>query len=231
LESVVQCSKEKQNTKHIVAIFEDHATQELIDFIKRCITLYSSSNVEITLFHLLDKTGIMESIKSCYEWMRDNGNGLVYQVQDDYMFTLNAITEMVDIYEQMLLETGTHSIISSWNHSWIWSNLYKNMSTPRAVIVGKKGYWIQYYDMSCSFLTSHEQFIKHWDLYIMFFYLIDRVNQNNGDLENKSLNYMLTKRGILGLVPINSVAFHLQSEHEMDAHIDYKPLWDSINVT
>jgi hypothetical protein len=61
--------------------------------------------------------------------------------------------------------------------------------------------------------------------------MIDKTKNNNNDLENKSLNYMLTQRGVLGLVPINSVAFHLQSDLEKDPHIDYKPLWDSIDVS
>jgi hypothetical protein len=80
-------------------------------------------------------------------------------------------------------------------------------------------------------MTSYEQFNQHWDLYSMFFYLTDRLKENNNHLENKSLNYMLTQRGVLGLIPINSLAFHLQSDLEKDPHIDYRPLWDSINVT
>jgi hypothetical protein len=57
------------------------------------------------------------------------------------------------------------------------------------------------------------------------------VTKEKNDLENVSLNYMLTKRGVLGLVPVNSIAHHLQSDLEKDPHIDYRPLWDTINVT
>lgn len=229
LESVRECSLNKPEVQHTIAIVDDHSTKELISFIEKCIVEYS--DITIQFIQLTDKSGIAESIESCYEWLRDNGKGLVYQIQDDYLFSQNAITDMLNIYEQVLYETGTQPIISPWNDSWLWLLSYRNKSTPRTVIVGNKGYWIQYYDMSCSFMTSHEQFNNHWDLYSMFFYMIDRLKQNNNDLENKSLNYMLTQRGILGLVPVNSLAFHLQSDLEKDPHIDYRPLWDSINVT
>jgi hypothetical protein len=231
LNSIVECTLQKPEITHTVAIIDDHSSKELVSFIERIKEEYQSEKIIINFIQLSDKTGISESIKACYEWLQENGKGLVYQVQDDYLFTPNAITDIVEIYQQIYAETGTHSIISPWNDSWLWLSPYRNRSTPRTVIVGKKGYWIQYYDMSCSFLTSHEQFSKHWDLYTMFFYMINKLKENNSDLENKSLNYMLTQRGILGLVPVNSVAFHLQSDLEKDPHIDYRPLWDSINVT
>jgi hypothetical protein len=82
--------------------------------------------------------------------------------------------------------------------------------------------------MSCSFLTSHQQFSQHWDLYNYFFELIDKKETNK--LENVSLNYMLAKRGVLGLIPINSLAFHLQSDLEKDPYIDWESLWNSINL-
>jgi hypothetical protein len=42
---------------------------------------------------------------------------------------------------------------------------------------------------------------------------------------------MLTQRGVLGLIPINSLAFHMQSELEKDPHIPWEPIWDNIDVT
>lgn len=231
LNSIKKCSIEKPETQHNILIVDDHSTKELIDFIVSCKNQYESEKIKIKFVQLTDKIGIRESIKYCYEWLKTNGKDLVYQIQDDYLFTPDAILDMIDIYQQIYNETGTSSIINPWNDSWLWLSTYRNKSTPRTVIVGKKGYWIQYYDMSCSFLTSHQQFVNNWDLYEVFFYLIDKIKETDGMLENKSLNYMLTQRGILGLVPINSLAFHLQSDLEKDPHIDYRPLWDSINVS
>lgn len=230
LESVKHCSEQKELVHHI-AIIDDHCTQELKNFIQDCHKSFSSDKIIIEYVELTDQTGIKKSIEYCYYWLQKNGKNLVYQVQDDYLFSKNAIFDMIEIYEQVKIETNSDSIICPWNDSWLWLTAYRNRTTPRTVIVGKNGYWIQYYDMSCSYLTSHEQFSQHWDLYYRFFELIDKKDKQKNDLENVSLNYMLTKRGVLGLVPVNSMAFHLQSDLEKDPHIDYKPLWDSISVT
>ena len=228
LESIKHCSEQKESVHHI-AIIDDQCTQELKNFIHDCYKSFSSDKIIIEYIELSD-TGIRKSIEYCYHWLQKNGKDLVYQVQDDYLFSKNAIFDMIAIYEQIKIETNNDSIICPFNDSWLWLTAYRNRSTPRTVIVGKHGYWIQYYDTSCSYLTSHEQFSQHWDLYHHFFELIDRVSNGKNNLENVSLNYMFTKRGVLGLVPVNSVAFHLQSDLEKDPHIDYKSLWDSISV-
>jgi len=213
---------------HTVAIINDHSSEDLISFIKLLITKYESSKIKISLINLFNVTGISESIKFCYMWLRDNGKDLVYQVQDDYLFFPNAIGDMIDIHQQIYEQTESDCIVSSFNDPWYWNTIYKNKCTPRTVIVGKNGYWIQYYDMSCSFLTSYQQFNKHWELYDNFLHLI---NEKSNDLENYSLNYILTRKGVLGLVPLNTLSFHLQSDTEKDPHIDYKPLWESVDIT
>lgn len=232
LQSVQHCSEKKENTTHNIVIIDDCSSKELKQFIQDNIKKYTNNKIKIESIELKEKTGIQKSIECCYHWLQKNGKDLVYQVQDDYLFTIDAITDLVDMFNQMKTETGMDIILSPWNDNWNWLTAYRNISTPRMVIVGKRGYWIQYYDMSCSFLTSHEQFSKHWDLYHRFFELIPNINKDKGKyLENVSLNYMLTNRNVLGLIPINSVAFHLQSDLEKDPHIDYKPIWDNINVT
>jgi hypothetical protein len=228
LESIELACITHPNVKHSVAIINDHSSEDLIDFVKYHIIKYTSSSIQINLIDLTNVTGISESIKYCYTWLKDNGKDLVYQVQDDYLFFPNAIGDMIDIYQQVYSETGSECVVSPFNDPWYWHTIYRDRSTPRAVIVGKNGYWIQYYDMSCSFLTSYQQFNKHWDLYDKFFNLI---GSGSDGLENKSLNYMLTQRGVLGIVPVNTLSFHLQSDLEKDPHIDYKPLWESVKVT
>jgi hypothetical protein len=163
--------------------------------------------------------------------MQLNGKDFVYQVQDDYMFTENAIFEMLELQNHLKNELNEYVVLSPWNDSWLWKLPYRNKSTPRVVICSNHRYWIQYYDMSCSFFLHHSEFSRHWDYYHDFFYLLKKLpSSKENNLENQSLNYMLTRRGVLGLVPINSIAFHLQSQLEEDPHIDWRKIWDSIEV-
>lgn len=228
LQSVRYCSEQHQGISHQIMIIDDKCTEDLKNFIQKCISEFSSNNIKIETMVFEDQLGIRKSIETCYYWLQENGKDLVYQIQDDYLFSEKAIYDLINMYYQIKVETNAEPILSPYNDVHYWLTSYRNVVTPRTVIVGKNGYWIQYYDMTCSFLTSHSQFSQHWDLHNKFFELVD---MKLDVLENRSLNYILTKRNVLGLIPVNSLAFHLQSELEKDPHIDYRPLWDSIDIT
>lgn len=214
------------DSKHTICFFNDRSTNDLLDFVNVTIKKYQSPKIDITIQDT-SEPGILNSIRQCYMWLQLNGKDIVYQVQDDYLFYPSALTEMYEVFDQIKKEINYDIIVSPFNDFWLWLAIYRNSCTPRTVIVGKKRYWIQYYDMSCSFLTSHEQFSKHWDLYHRFFELL---KTNSPDLERMSLNFMLTQRGVLGLIPVNNLAFHMQTELEEDPHLDWRPLWESVNV-
>lgn len=232
-QSIQYCSQQKSDVIHHIAIIDDHSSADLKQFIQECKNSYSTHNIIIQTVDLDPATGIRNSIEACYCWLRSNGTNLVYQIQDDYIFDKKSIYLTIDMFYQILGETGSHCLVSPYHDSYHWLTQYRNRTTPRAVIVGKDDYWIQIYDISCSFLTSHQQFIRHWDLYETFFDLIDNYDENlkkTGEsiLENKSLNLMLTQRNVLALVPIRSLAHHIQGQREIDPFCSWKLLWDSI---
>ena len=239
LQSVKYCADQVDNVVHRIAIFDDNCTEDLRAFRAKCIEQFSSDSIKIQVINLPGQPtpfqGIRESIRECYLWLQEHGEDLVYQIQDDYMFDKAAIYEMVDVWQQMFQETDSHAVISPWNDPDLWAATapdgYRNRASQRTVVPGKHRYWIQYYDCSCSFLTSHKQFSQHWDLYNDFFYLIDKIDKTDGLLEQRSLNYMFVKRGILGLVPINSLAWHMQQIDDRDPYIPWEPIWDAIDVT
>lgn len=234
LQSIQHCVDLLPNIKHCVMIVDDKSSSELIEYLQKLTHTHASDSISIELRSLpQEQSGIAGSIQYCYTWLSDSAQDdmdMVYQIQDDYVFEPDAIVQMLDVWYEMYLETQTHAVISPYNWSYPWLTQYRNRSTPRAVIVGTWQYWIQYYDCSCSWMTSRQQFVRHWDLYFEFFDLILTVEDTESYLENVSLNLMFTKREVLGLCPIRSLAFHMQTELEKDPHIDWRPLWDSINV-
>lgn len=230
LQAIEYLSKKEKNTIQRIRIFEDNCTVDLKNFINANINNFSSNSIEIDLVSL-NGVGIMKSIKSCYDWLISNGTNLVYQIQDDYLFTEKSLYYSVDMFYQLYNEFKTHPIICPYiDPEFI--RVYRGKSVPRLIELGKHSYWTQVYDTSCTFLTSHHQFKQHLDLYEIFYDLINKkiVNGSVLELENKSLNYMFTKRGILGVTPITGLTFHMQTESERDPYIDWQPLWNSINV-
>jgi hypothetical protein len=225
--SVHSCALKHSDVTHFIKFFSDRSTADLISFVNNIIEQNTFDNIVFEIEHL-NKPGICNSIKECYVWLIDAGKDLVYQVQDDYLFTPSCITELYEMQGQLYNEIGEFAILSPFNDFWLWLGPYRNRPTPRTIICSTYRYWIQYYDMSCSFLTHHNIFKNNIDLYNEFFRLLDLKSK---ELENISLNYMLTRRGLLGLVPINNLAFHVQSELEKDPYIDWKPYWDNTSIT
>jgi hypothetical protein len=221
--SVETCAGLAPDTEHTICIFDDHSTNETLEFLKRAVTRFNKNNVNVSLVNLQTR-GLFSSVRACYDWLEINGKDIVYQIQDDYLYTPNAIFEMTDVWMQVYHDTNQHIIISPYNHPHYWRDAYKYRATPRVIHLGSTRYWVQLYEIPCTFFTSKEQFSKHWDLYENFF---------NGDLydsklEINSFNKILTERNVLCLEPIESVALHMQTEFDKDPFIDWKSRWDAV---
>jgi hypothetical protein len=226
LSSVKYCAHNNPHTTHHIAIFDDHSTQELKSYHKKCQKEFQTDNIIIELIDLIDEQGISTSIRRCYEWLSNHGKDLVYQVQDDYLFLPTAIYEMVDIFVQLNDGLKSHPIIVSYNHPYIWGESYKYQSTPRLVVSGLKRYWIQLYEIPCTFLTSKEEFSKHWDLYEKFL----NGDPHDSKLERDSIFKIVNDRKVWCVQPIESIALHMQAEIDKDPYIDWKSRWDSISL-
>lgn len=229
LKSVRYAEKYNKEFYHVVKIFDDHSTKETVEFLMSVANEYSRENISVEVCSL-EETGIMNSIGSCYSWLIQGDGHLGYLVQDDYLFYETAVFEMIDIFFQLRQDCETDIVVSSYNPPYIWRErggyYYKNrVSSPRTIVPGHNRYWIQTYDVSCSFLTSIDVLKQNADLINLFLNMDSRHNK----LEPMTLNRMFTERGILGLMPIQSIALHMQSEYERDPYIDWKLLWDSIN--
>lgn len=210
---------------HYITFFDDNSTQQLKDFLLRTKKKYEALNVHIDIVEL-QQHGIMESIGACYEHLMKNGTDLVYQVQDDYLFCETSIYEMIDMYVKIKSECQTDPVVLAYNDAKHWAGSYRNRPTPRTIFYGVKRHWIQIYDTSCTFMTSVQQLRNNKDLIDIFLKL--PPTGTGGHLESISLNYMFTRKGILGVSPLLSVALHVQSENDKDPYIDWQEIWNSV---
>jgi hypothetical protein len=211
--------------KHHITFFDDNSSFRLKIFLKKVALFFSKENIIINIVEL-KQHGIMHSIGTCYEYLRNEGTDIVYQVQDDYLYEKTCIYEMIDIFMKIRFETNTDSFIYPYNCATIWNGSYKNTQTPRVLFYGEKRHWIQIYDISCCFMTSVNELRQNRELTDLFLSLPPKGIE--GNLESISLNYLFTKKGKLGISPLLSAALHVQLERNKDPYVDWKKLWDSI---
>ncbi len=225
-ESVQYCVSMQGDLVHHIKIIDDSSDAETLRYLKALCNRFNSDNIKADIVSTSFE-GLMDSIRACYEYLRDQGDNLVFQVQDDYMFTKSAVYEMVDLFYQLYADKDTQSIISGYNCPGWYIGENKYSQEPIVMVPGMSRYWRQIFNTSCSFLTSINILKDNWDLIERFL----NLHPLNSMLEADSLNYMLVRRGIAGFCPINSVTFHMQSDYEKDPYIDWKPVWESIDLT
>lgn len=227
LESARHLDSLEKGARQTIAFFNDHSSQELVDYLQYLKNQYNSNTVHIEIYDL-HQTGLASSIMETYRYLANHGKDIVYQIQDDYLFYPSALYEMIDMLYQIKNDCDTDCMVMSFNPPSMWNDTYRYKLTPRTLIPGVNRYWIQSFDTSCSFLTTKQQFVQHLDIYEEFFSLLPKGI--DGNLENITLNKIFTKRGVLGILPINSVAYHIQGEQEKDPYGTWKVLWDSIKI-
>jgi hypothetical protein len=223
LVSVDYVAKKVPNTKHTIAIFDDQSSGELVSYLKKLIEHFTCSNISFEFYQIKAGT-LMPSVRKCWYWLQKNGKDMVYQVQDDYLYEKTAIFEMTDIWMQLKSDTNSDIFVVPYHDPRHWLTIYRYKTTPRAVIPGAHRYWIQCYDIPCTFMTSKNQFSKHWDMYEKFL----AKDPTDVTMESDTINRIVVDRNVLCLMPFESLALHMQSEAEKDPYIDWKSRWDSV---
>lgn len=220
-------SENGKNASQRVMIFADNCSEEYLDYIYECINRYTDSTISVDIKRHHGPSSLMRTVSECWHWLEAEGKDIVYQVQDDYIFFPSALEEMITVIFQVINDcNGHHPIVIPYNNPYFWNVTYRYTSIPLTVFASSKRYWMQAYDIPCTFMTTKPQFSAHWDIYNKFL----SMSSTYPRLEPETLNKILVERKVLGLQPCNSVALHMQAETEKDPFIDWKSLWDSIEL-
>lgn len=227
LMSIRYLSELKPHINHVIKILDDNSSQSTKDFLEKISRLFTNEQITV-IVDQVKESGIHGSIKECYEWLASDGIDFVYQIQDDYIFEKDCIYQMLDIFFRLNSDAGVQPVVSPYNDPYLWRHTYRNRSVPRGIFIGEKQYWLQNYDVACTFLTTKEVFMNHYDLMQEFLDILINPAKKDLGLEKDSLNKMFSQRGMLGVIPFTSLALHMQSELEKDLYIDWKQRWDKI---
>ena len=226
LMSIHDARLQRPEIDHHVMLFTDRCSVDLNHWLENLVRTSQGHNFHVTIQPLSHAHGKTASIRACYQWLTDHGQDLVFQVQDDYVFRRTAITECFDTWVQVWKESPnqTHAILQPYNHSFLWQQTAyrQNLLT---VVPSACRYWIRCFNITCSFMTSHPQFVQHWDIYEDFFVLLAAEEKL---LEQKTLNRILFDRDVLGLQPIQSLSHHLDKFE--DIYDSPLQLWHSIDT-
>ena len=219
--------KENYNSIKIdIKIVDDNSTKENLAIIKDILDK-SNENFEIInhnhSVHLniikeqksKDTFSNLSSLLKCFEVGKNNGEDIIYFIEDDYLHFRSSLEEMVGTYERIASQLNKDLIICPSDYPYLYMNNEKTN-----LLIGSKRHWRTINKSLCSFMTSKNILNKYWDNFYQN--CLDRH-----DPFEKYLNLIYEKEVCIS--PVKSLSIHMtniNSSYGLSPFIDYKSLWE-----
>ncbi len=226
IKSIIFCTKKYQTIKFKIMIVDDKSKIENLDKIKKIINENNLDISIISLNHEKYKNIIKQqknhqtfsnlaSLLQSFELGKDNGEDLIYFVEDDYLHFEPMMEEMIASYERIASQVNRDIFMCPADYPYLYMNNEKTN-----ILIGNKRHWRTINQSLCTFMTTKSLLDKYWS------------NFHNNCLDRhepfeKYLNELYTKEFCLS--PLKSLSLHItnvNSSYGLSPFIDYKKLWD-----
>ena len=224
INSINFCQNKYPKIKIKSVIIDDNSKDENLARIKE---LTESKNIEIvSLNHDSYKTVIKEqksketfsnlaSLMNSFEIAKDQGEDLIFFVEDDYLHFEPMLEEMIASYERIASQLKKDIFMCPSDYPYLYMNNEKTN-----ILIGNKRHWRTVDKTLCTFLTSKDLFNKYWENF-------QKTCFDRSDPFEKYINEVYKDE--ICISPLKSLSLHLtniNSSYGLSPFIDYKKLWD-----
>ena len=219
--------RENYNSINInIKIVDDNSKKENIAVIKNILDK-SKENFEIINHNHSEHLNVIKEQKSkdtfsnlssllkCFEIGKNDGEDLIYFIEDDYLHFRSSLEEMIGTYERIASQLNNDLIICPSDYPYLYMNNEKTN-----LLIGSKRHWRTINKSLCSFMTSKKILNKYWDNFYQN--CLDRH-----DPFEKYLNLIYEKE--ICISPVKSLSIHMtniNSSYGLSPFINYKSLWE-----
>ena len=219
--------KENYNSINInIKIVDDNSKKENLAIIKNILDK-SKENFEIINHNHSEHLNVIKEQKSkdtfsnlssllkCFEIGKNDGEDLIYFIEDDYLHFRSSLEEMVGTYERISSQLNKDLIICPSDYPYLYMDNEKTN-----LLIGSKRHWRTINKSLCSFMTSKNILNKYWDNFYQN--CLDRH-----DPFEKYLNLIYEKEVCIS--PVKSLSIHMtniNSSYGLSPFINYKSLWE-----
>ena len=209
---IVDDNSNSENIQKIKSIIKDNDFEMLnLDYSKYQNKISKQKNKE-TFANLA-------SLLQSFEIGKDNGEDLIYFIEDDYLHFESMLEEMVASYERIASQINKDIFMCPTDYPYLYMD---NVKTN--VLIGNKRHWRTVDKTLCTFMTTKNLLDKYWDNFY-------KNCLNRHDPFEKYLNEIYSKE--ICISPIKSLSLHLtniNSSYGLSPLIDYKKLWDENKI-
>ena len=185
-----------------------------VDDFRKDINPINQENKEVTSNQISNMSNIHKSLLLAKE-----SDDLIYFVEDDYIHSVESIKEMIFTYEKLSSLLNHELILCPTDYPYLYSEI-RNSN----IFLGNKRHWRTIKETLCTFLTSKDMVIKHWEL------LISMCKLEHYPFE-KPLHKIYEKEYCLS--PIPSLAIHctnINSVYGLSPNTDWEKLWEDSKI-
>ena len=210
-------------------IIDDNSSRENIEKIK-IISAQEKNSEIILLDHNKYKSVIIEqksketfsnlaSLLTSFEIGKEQGEDLVFFVEDDYLHFESMLEEMISSFQRITSQLGKDIFMCPSDYPYLYMSNEKTN-----VLIGNKRHWRTIDKTLCTFLTSKTLINKYWGNF-------KKTCENRHDPFEKYLNEIYNKE--ICISPLKSLSLHLtniNSSYGLAPFINYKELWEENKI-
>ena len=226
IKSINFCKTKYPNLKFKTIIIDDKSKEENLDKIKK---LVENNNLDVEVSSLNHKKYIniikqqkndqtfsnLASLLQSFELGKENGQDLIFFVEDDYLHFEPMMEEMIASYERIASQLNKDIFMCPADYPYLYMNNEKTN-----ILIGNKRHWRTINQTLCTFLTTSTLLKKYWNNF--YNTCLDR-----NDPFEKHINEIYKKEFCIS--PLKSLSLHVtnvNSSYGLSPFIDYKKLWD-----
>ena len=225
IKSIKLCKNKYSHLRINTVVIDDNSKKENLDKIK---DLIQNENFEIiSLDHKKYKSIIkkqksaetfsnLASLLQSFEIGKNQGDDLIFFIEDDYIHYETMLEEMISSYERIASQLKKDLIMCPSDYPYLYMNNEKTN-----ILIGSKRHWRTINKTLCTFMLSKDLLNKYWEN--LYKTCIDRH-----DPFEKYINEIYLSEVCIS--PLKSLSLHLtniNSSYGLSPFIDYKKIWET----
>ena len=225
VKSIKFCKNKYPHLSIKTVVIDDNSKKENLDKIK---DLIQNENFEIiSLDHEKYKSIIkkqkstetfsnLASLLQSFEIGKNQGDDLIFFIEDDYIHYETMLEEMISSYERIASQLKEDLIMCPSDYPYLYMNNEKTN-----ILIGSRRHWRTINKTLCTFMLSKDLLNKYWEN--LYKTCIDRH-----DPFEKYINEIYLSEVCIS--PLKSLSLHLtniNSSYGLSPFIDYKKIWET----